>query len=59
MGGQRVMEVFWGQSSGFVVMVVRRSFLKNIRFFKVKVSLVKLLVMVEMVEWIGIWKSFK
>lgn len=36
-----------------------RSSSKNIRIFKVKVSSAKLLAMVEMVEWIGVWKSTK
>lgn len=36
-----------------------RKLLKNIRLFKVEVSSAKLLAMVEMVEWIGVWKITK
>lgn len=51
---------FLGEESRSPVMVAGgRNSSKTIRLFKVKVSSAKLLAMVEMVEWIGVWKSTK
>ena len=60
MGGLRAVEASWGQSPGLAVMAAGgRSPSKNIRLFKVEVNSVKLLAMVELLEWIGVWKRSK